>query len=296
MIKSYSQRLLPPYSGQAQIAESERGRAVTMDGELWEFHFLYGANDGKPHVGDHAKRRFRRIAYIHHANLGTISQQATQDGQPIDERILELATFLTSARLPFPAADKYEYWLLDPKDDSPLALIFSCTEAEQMATFPPKLEWTALPAAVMPIEKTLDEQKCSLPPVNYRFESLIAERAGYKPRARWFTRYGNEADNFPALMVREDWQEKEAHQLCQRYLQRQSTRLLMLHGLVHKDRKRMELAAKPYATEVQRFYPLYPEVADEKVMNAIRVEARLRSATGEEEPSIHQRRDGVLYI
>lgn len=296
MIKAYSQRLLPPYSGQAQIAESERGRAVTMDGELWEFHFLYGANDDKIHIGNHAKRRFRRVAYIHQASLSSISQEKTQDGQPIDERILELAEFLTTANLPFPAADKYEYWLLDPKDGLPLALIFSCTEAEYMATYPLKTEWTALPDAVMHIEKTPDEQARSAPPVNYRFETLIAERAGYNPCARWFTRNNVETEPFPAFMVREDWQDEEAQQLCQRYLQRQSPRLLMLHDLTLEERKRMELAAKAHALEVQRFYPLYPAVADEPLMNAIRVEARLRNVTMEEDSPIHQRRDGVLYL
>ena len=40
MIKAYSQRLLPPYSGQVQIAESDRARAITTDGESWEIHFL----------------------------------------------------------------------------------------------------------------------------------------------------------------------------------------------------------------------------------------------------------------
>jgi len=40
MIKTYSQRLLPPYYGQAQIAESERARALTIDGQSWEIQFL----------------------------------------------------------------------------------------------------------------------------------------------------------------------------------------------------------------------------------------------------------------
>ena len=38
-------------------------------------------------------------------------------------------------------------------------VIFSCSEPEQMATFPQRTEWTALPAAVMPIEATEEEKK-----------------------------------------------------------------------------------------------------------------------------------------
>lgn len=296
MIKCYSQRLSPPYSGQVQIAESERGRAVTVDGEMWEFHFLHARSNG--HQWGNAKkaeRHFRRIAYIHQSDLGKIAEQATQDGQPVDDRILELAEFLTTANLPFPAVDRYEYWLLDAEDKSPLALIFSCSEESEMSTYPPKNEWTALPASVMPIEKTPEELENSALPVNYRFEQAVMERAGYYPKTRWFTRHSNESDNFPPFLVREDWNDEATHQLCQRYLQRQSTRLLMLHGLTHGDRQRMEQAAKAHATEVQRFYPLYPEVADEKLMNAIRVEARLKNAVTDER-SVHKRRDGLLYI
>jgi len=210
-----------------------------------------------------------------------ISDEGSKEYEETDERITELAIYLATASLPFPATDQFEYWLLDAADDSPLALIFSCTQAEQMLTFPALTEWTALPAAVMPIETTLEEQQRSEAPVNYRLERLVAERAGSKPRARWFKRRPNEARSFPACLVREDWQDEEHYRLCQRYIQRQSTRLLMLHGLPHDDRGRLEFWAKSHSLEVDKFYRLNPEVADEKLMNAIRVEARLRSARGE---------------
>ncbi|WP_201215087.1 hypothetical protein [Halochromatium roseum] len=212
-----------------------------------------------------------------------------------DERIIELAAFLTTACLPFPSADNYEYWLLDAEDQSPLALIFSCTEADYMALFPSRPEWTALPAAVMPIDRTRDEQDRCEAPVNYQVERLVAARAGSKPRARWFQRQPDESDPFPVFLLREDWRDEEQRQLCQRYLMRQSTRLLMLHGLQREDRRRLELAARPYALEVERFFPLYPEIADQRVVNAIRAEARLRGASGEQ-VSLLDRRDGVLYL
>ena len=58
----------------------------------------------------------------------------------------------------------------------------------------------------------------------------------------------------------------------------------MLHGLGHDDRLRMERAARENAREVQRFYPLYPEVADETLMTAIRVEARIRGMEDDAAP------------
>ncbi len=282
MVRSYSQRLMPPYSGLVQIAESERARAVSMDGKSWEIHFLQAAN-------------FRRVAYIRHSELSRLSEQGTHEGHAIDERILELTGYLADATLPFTAADEFEYWLLDPMDESPLALIFSCTKAEQMSTFPVHPEWTALPAAVMPIESTEDERSGNLAPVNYRLERLVAERAGSKPKARWFRRRPSEPDTFPALLLREDWENEEDRALCQRYITRQSTRLLMLHGLEQGDRLRMEQASRPHAKEVARFFSMYPEVIDNELMSAIRVEARIRGLTEDQDP-LHNRRDGILYI
>jgi hypothetical protein len=294
MIKAFSQRLLPPYSGQAQIAESDRARAITMDGETWEFHFVRGISGGHPSSGSTPMRSFRRVAYIRQNELKNITGNDSEEPSGADERIRELAEFLTVASLPFTAADRYEYWLLDPQDDAPLALIFTCTEEEQMSTFPSLTEWTALPAAVMPIETTPEEKDRSYGPVNYRFERCVAERAGSKPRARWFTRHVGEEDSFPPFLVTEKWNDDEQRLLCQRYLHRQSTRLLMLHGLEHAERKRLELSAKSYPLEVERFYTLYPAIADRKLINSIRVEARLRRAGGQQ-MDILDRRDGVLY-
>jgi hypothetical protein len=294
MIKTYSQRLTPPYSGLVQIAESERARALTMDGQAWEIHFRHSTN-GNGASGPHLHHGFRRVAHVRHGDLARISEEGQQDGRAIDDRILELTRFLSSVELPFPAADEYEYWLLDARDESPLAMVFSCTEAEHMPAFPARPEWTALPAAVMPIEATEAEKACSSAPVNYRVERLVAARAGSKPRARWFRRQPDETGDFPGMMLREDWDDEEDYALCQRYLMRQSTRLLMLQGLGCQDRERLEQASRPHVMEVARFYSMYPQVIDNALMSTIRVEARMRGLTIDNDP-LHNRRDGVLYL
>ena len=264
-----------------------------MDGDLWEFQFIYANSRGGASAGRKGGR-FTRAAHIRHRDLRrVIDNPVTEDAQ-VDQRILELAKFLLRARLPFEAADRYEYWLLDPKDDAPLALIFSCVDASEMASFPKLTDWAALPAAVMPIETSEAERSRSYGPVNYRLERCVAERAGTKPRARWFTRRYNESEVFPPFLIREDWESEEHQDLCQRYLHRQAPRLLMLHGMGLEERRRMELAATANALDVARFYPLYPEIADIHVMDKIRIEARLRLAAGEAAHTMG-RRDGVLY-
>ena len=312
MIKTYSQRLLPPYYGQAQIAESERARALTIDGQSWEIQFLLERKGGLNHSSNDAlstnqdanqetKLSYKRAATISDSdirqkNIG--SSQITKGldvKQTVDERILELTDFLVDIKLPFPVVDRHEYWLLDAKDQSPVALIFSAKDEAQKNAYPSRPEWTALPAAVMPIELTEDEKSFSSAPVNYRFERLVAERASINPKAKWFTRSANEEQSFPSYMVREDWHEEEDNDLCQRYLTRQSPRLLMLHGLSQEQRRQLEINARPHALEVERFHPLYPEVVDQVLMNAILVEARLRGVS-EGQPELHKRRDGIHYL
>jgi hypothetical protein len=278
MINAYSQRFMQPYSGQIQVVESKLARAITMDGEIWEVHFLANSKN-QPSPGSSSTQKYKKVAYIKSSNL---QEMVSQKQSEIDERIIELAEFLLKARLPFPANDTFEYWLLDAKDSSPLALLFSCSSEEQIQHFPAHPEWIALPAAQMPIKKTEEEQKNGYPPVNYRLEKLIAERAGSRPKAQWYARSNSDFIDFPSLLIKEDWSNEEENDLCQRYIHRKASRLLMLHGLSKQDRKRLEISAKAQPLEVAKFFPLYPDVADEKIMNTIRVEARLRQSSGEE--------------
>lgn len=283
MIRAYSQRLLPPYSGIVQIAESERARAQSLDGINWEIHYLSGneqINDQKFRVqGYGLDRGYYNVASLKNRELKTFMFPTCVDHDQVSESIHELTEFLSTMPVPFPAGDIYEYWLLDGTDDSPLALIYSCCDESLMNTYPDQSEWTALPHSKMRVENTEDEQARNEPPVNDRFQRLIASRAGTNRRSAWFKRDENQSDGFPGLLVREDWQEQSDHDLCQRYLMRKAPRLLMLQGLSTNDRDRLEVAAKQHVFEVEDYFPMYPEVNDQRLMTAIRVEARLRRAT-----------------
>lgn len=288
---------MPPYSGQMQVVESDRARALTLDSQTWEIQYLHSASaaPGRHNSGQHAKRYFR-VAMINDSDIREKKLSASQDNnEEIDDRIVELIDHLAHASLPFPAADIFEYWLLDAKDKLPLAMIYSCTEEQQKKTFPERAEWTALPAAVMPIERSDEEIDREYAPINYQVERLVAERAGFNAKAQWFIRKSSQDVLFPPLLLREDWQQQQQAELCQRYLQRQSPRLLMLHGLEPQRRKQLEISAREHALEVERFYKLYPEVVDSVLIDTIRVEARLRGAT-EGQPDLHKRRDGILYL
>ena len=279
MLKTYSMRLSPPFSGQVQIAETDHARGLTLDGEVWEMQFIYKyVEQGRS--GDQIHRRKHvKVATLHSSDLKKLIARPKGQGRAVDARILELAEALIEVALPFPAGDTFEYWLLDAEDGSPLAFLWSCGDESQTANYDRRPNWTALPAIQMPIERTEEEIQSGIPPVNARLESLIAARSGTNPKACWFRRNHGASEGFPPLLVKEEWREEGEHDLCQRYLQRQAPRLLMLHNLPHEDRVRMEQAAQPNVLELARFYPLYPDVADLTLMNRMRVEARLRNNT-----------------
>ena len=295
MVRAYSQRLLPPYSGYVQIAETDRARAQSSDGISWEIQYQAGNAQGTAHhkreQGISADRNYFRVGHFENRQLKPYVLPSCLDASDVADCLSELSEFLANAELPFPAADIYEHWLLDGADESPLALLFSCCEESRMASYPAHTEWTALPHSKMKIENTADEQARGEPPVNHRFQRLVTGRAGARPRAAWFKRDTVQAGDFPSLLVREDWQDESAHDLCQRYLLRKAPRLLMLQGLQPQERERLEIAGKAYALEVDEYYPLYPEVNDQRRMSAILVEARLRRRAPQQPKVQHERKD-----
>jgi hypothetical protein len=186
---------------------------------------------------------------------------------------------VTSASVPFPAADHYEYWLLDSSDDSPLALLHSSVDDEVLYQPPPRPIWMAMPAAELKVrDPEPPAQAAYVPPVNYRLQKLVEERAGNKPRAAWFERPEPTTDGFPPCLIREDWENEEQQRLCDLYVQRLAPRLLMMQGLPRAERHRLEKSACEFVFDVERFYPLYPEVIDNSLLNVARVEARMRRA------------------
>lgn len=277
VIRAYSQRILPPFSGVVQIAESETIRAQSFDGLNWQIQYLPDrGSDGKRPRGYGMDRGYYDIATLKKGDLNTFLFPKFLDPDEVDAGINELVEYLASAQVPFPIADLNELWLLDAADDSPLALIYSCCDESQMDTFSSRNEWTALPHSKLDVVNTDSEQEQGEPPVNHRLQHIVARRAGGSPRAAWFKRDGNGHEAFPPLLIREDWQDPFEHELCQRYLQRKAPRLLLLQGISQEDRERLEVAAKQQVFEVEQYFPMYPEVNDERRMKAMRVEAQLR--------------------
>jgi hypothetical protein len=280
MIRMYSKRLLAPFVGVIQVAEIGRARALNADGENWAIQYALSDDTGSrtnKHVTDPSSH-YSLVATIEHGQLEPRAVHPFLDPVDVRSAIEHLFGAVTVARIPFAAADRYEYWLLDRADERPLALLYSSVDEQDMALPPPPPVWLAIPAAQLDVQAPEPAQNTYVPPVNYRLQKLVEERAGTKPRAAWFERPDPATDDFPPCLIREDWESEERQRLCDLYIQRLAPRLLMMHGLSKSDRHRLEQAARDFVFDVERFYPLYPEVVDTSLLTAARVEARMRRA------------------
>jgi len=288
LIKMYSRRMLLPFVGVAQIAEMGKVRALSMDGDFWSIQYKLPAylweKVGKRGV-DPGSTYTRIVGYNYAAvatarggQLETHPVHPALDADEVGADINRVFEAISASSLPFEPADRYEYWLLDARDETPLALLYTGVDEQEMTITPPRPEWQAMPASELKIEPPEPPQDFYVPPVNYRLERIVAERAGQKPLARWFDRANPEEGDFPLCLIREDWQDERDQALCDRYVRRLAPRLLMVHGLPHALRNELEQAACEHVFEIERFHALYPEVADQRLLTSARVQARMRRA------------------
>jgi hypothetical protein len=297
---AYAKRLSNPYSGVIQVVEYDKARALSLDGKYWEIQFLHEAPASFwGRKGDSSiLRRYARVArFSVEDGFKAFPLHPALDHAQVDASCSPVIDLIPELKIPMEIKDDYEYWLLDETDKMPLGLLFSCHSIDEFDEAPLVSHWSALPPSQIDLPNNEDEIKSGLPPLGYRLEQLVKKRAGQNPKAQWFKRKANGdavliADKteteqqlsdkyFPEYLLRGDWQSEQAQSLCQRYLARISPRLLMLRHLSHEARDKAEVLANAYAMDVEKYFHLYPAIADQERMVAIRVEARLRRSLGD---------------
>lgn len=280
MMRTYSKRLLSPFVGLVQVAETPRARAVSLDGKNWAIQYSLKEHPELQKASSDAGlyAQFVLVATIESGELKTRGLHPFLDPEAVKPAIDAFFEVVPHAQLPFAAADRYEYWLLDGTDGAPLALLHSCVDEEDMTLYPRRPSWIAMPAAQLEVPAPEESHATYVPPVNYRLQKLVEKRAGVKPRSTWFDRSRPAREDFPPCLIRDAWENEDQQGLCDRYIQRLAPRLLMLQGLPLSVRQRLELAARDHVFDVERFYPLYPEVIDKGLLTAARVEAQFRRA------------------
>jgi len=305
---SYSIPRPNPFLGTLQVLEIAGARAISPDGVNWEIQV---ASEGPANLWASLNRGRRATEFF---TFGVWSREKGVARVPLNplfdigvmleesERLVEQLKRGT-ASLPFPPSAGLELWLLGESDAKPLAMLaFARDEETRQATR--RGRWTAAPRGDNGFKSASAEAR-GIPgsdPANPRrhlelLEQAVARRAGAAQLSQWIRRgpdgsgvglpdqvpdhlAGQELppDTFPELLVCEDWADQGDRALVADYTAWRSVRLLTLSGLSNATRARMERAACRRASAVDRLWRVYPKIIDRGLIEAARVEARLRRA------------------
>lgn len=300
---AYAVRRVNPFLGVTQVVELDIGRALSTDGVNWEIQLAVERPGGWGSLNrDRGERQFYRYGvWSNEEGLANFPVHPALDATALREAAdtLIAATGERRSALPFPLADHFELWLLDDADGAPLALLATLSMQHLIPLRHPAA-WSAAPAGVDgflapsmighgPAGDSARRPRCHLDAV----EELVQRRAGSSRRMQWFERRHDNAATLagrsagskhqrpevvlPELPLAEHWVQAADEALVGDYLAWLAPRLLTL-PLSPLARARMERAAAANPTLVDRWYRLYPAIADVDLLNRVRVQARLMEA------------------
>jgi len=283
-VRYYSMRRLSPYQGTVQVVEMPGFRAISTDGVTWRVQFL--------------KQRSRFTSQA--------VWRADGSGNLIETR--HTAELIQAMRnhpsLPFPPADNMELWLLDARQQRPLAILASTLGR----ITPPRAVDTAWCAALAgddgfmaPSLSTGGRGVASTSHIPHHeiLNRCVQKAAGPLDRAQWFRResdgsgtgmHGNrldaaqvgrklQRDAFPELLLREEWEDEREKNLVHDYHDWQAPRLLTHRDLSHATRDRLEHAACRQAEKLYQLRHVLPEIINRDLLNVAFVEAVIRRST-----------------
>ncbi|MCR4346960.1 MAG: hypothetical protein NUV55_07135 [Sulfuricaulis sp.] len=282
-VRYYSMRRFSPYQGTVQITELPDFRAVTSDGIAWRVQFL----NQRSRLSSHAVWRADGGGNLIETARTSELIQALQEHPPF----------------PFPPQDKLELWLLDAREQKPLAILAStlgrikpprsvdtrwhATLAEDDSFVAPSLAsgTAAISSSHIPHSQVLS--RC------------VQKAAGPLERAQWFRReddgsgiglHGNRLDDghvgrklgcdvFPELLLRETWEVEQEQSLVSNYHDWQAPCLLTHSKLLRSTRDRLERAACRQAEKLYKVRHFLPEIINQDLLNVAFVEAVIRRST-----------------
>ncbi|MGA7179739.1 MAG: hypothetical protein WBX11_09165 [Thiobacillaceae bacterium] len=289
-VRCYAIRRVNPFQGITQIVERESSRALTADGINWELQLAADRPSGWGSLNRNTTERsyVRYGVWSEQEGLARFPANPQLDAQALrseGEALLE-AVQSHRSRLPFPPGDDYERWLLDNLTREPIALLATASE-DRFAVPMRGAQWQAA------LGQSREFESASLTDAGLTRQGQPRRHLDYLERtlnkrgrgAEWFRREesgsgvsldGTQSwpgEDFPPLPWTEHWQGEEVGAFAD-YTALHAPRLLMLN-LPLAMRDRLEALAKTQPAQVDRLYPLYPEVADAERMRQIRVMGRL---------------------
>jgi hypothetical protein len=273
-------RRLSPYQGTVQITEMPGFRAMTSDGITWRVQFL----NQRSRISSHAVWRADGSGNLIETTRTGGFIQALQNHPP----------------LPFPPEDNLELWLLDAREQNPLAILAStlgqinpprsinthwhATLAEDDSFVAPSLFSESHGVSTSHIPHSAVLSRC------------VQKAAGPLERAQWFRRgmdgngtglHGHRLDtghvgrrlgnnDFPELLLREKWGAEQEFKLVSDYHDWQAPNLLTHTTLSGPTRDRLERAACRQAEKLYKVRHFLPEIINRDLLNVAFVEAVIR--------------------
>jgi hypothetical protein len=276
-VETYSRRLLSPFHGLQQVIAVAGGIAESINGWDWK---LYVADDTiVSHTG------LSEIVYGSWNPANGLSRSRIRGAitstliEQIGDELLN-AVEQVADEIPFKNLDCYELWLLDQQSDLPLALIDSALDEDSRTPYDNPIWHPGGQAGRQFRSESGDAVELS---------RLIKDTAGRQSAATWIKRNpdGSGRDqlgkhytkaDFPALLLRDHWDETQQQRLVTDFLNWQAPWLLQL-PLCQDKRAKLESAAWNRPLETSRVYRLFPEIIDQQGLITTRVKARLMQET-----------------
>jgi hypothetical protein len=296
----FAVRRVNPFEGVLQVVEAGPGRAYSANGRVWQIQVLADRPDHtwRSHGAAEPVRQFfslglwdpddglTRVVANPMLDIGDMMRS----GEALTETVAALLD-----RLPFPLVDTCECWSLD-QDRRPVALLATTDDPATLtgrridpwqATRSTDLGFHSDALDAVGVPQTVDPG----PRQHARVLEHRIREAG--PHHGWFQRDADggvlrldgqgdvNIDHFPPLGLRTDWPDRPTRKLVRDYLDWLAPRLLTLTALSDSERRRLEQVAGRRAVELASLHRLLPRVIDPTIIEAARVEARLRrAATG----------------
>ncbi|WP_455209719.1 hypothetical protein [Kaarinaea lacus] len=308
-VQYYAQRLLNPFRGMLQTITYASAEAVTTDGVHWD---IYVRNDELVKDLENSNQvqtsDIRYGSWSEEKGLKRGPVFPSEDFKRLEEMGAVVYEVLLDVhkKVPFPLQDDYELWLLD-SEGMPLALLDSAVYANDMDMYQ-NVAWRAGLMCRENFSSTiledLKENKVTSDCVADYLTQYINTQAGETPCAQWFHRQDDGSglglqginmatpiegrrllkEMFPGYLLRSNSHDDYHKILIEDFFKWQAPWLLLLPGLQNDERQALEQQARPQALIIDKQFRLYPDIIDEALIKAARVEAMLRKGQ-QQEPS-----------
>jgi hypothetical protein len=264
-----SKFLLTPFHGTLHSITTDHGVAETTDGKTWTLYVSHDdivAHTGLSEVryGSWCKEKGFTHSRVTGANKSNLIDEL---GEDLLEKLQSHAD-----KIPFPANDIYQCWLLDEKNQQPLVLLESSTDSDT-TMYPCTPIWRPAQSAFTDFTSSYGDART--------LTEIINNKAGKSPQSQWFNCELLANEFLPPFLIRQTWDNAEESALVEAFIEWLAPWLLQIGSLDLRQRNRLEQCAWQRPLEVDRIHTLLPDIIDRKGFNVARVKAQLMERTSD---------------